>query len=205
MNTRWDALLAYLQRTAVAYRPDYFFSLYYLASHCPPHSTIVEIGCHKGDSTLCLALAADETDSHVVTIDPVFVTGEVHVEDEYSRKGHTYTSDFTGLSSRLLYWGLIHRVSVVPAYSADVLQLWGTRPIHLLIVDGEHTMKAVREDCWWLLKIPKGGRAAFDDWFAEIEQTVKEFLATAPGWQMMHESTQGHWPNGFNLTYLERA
>ncbi len=204
IERRWDSLLAYLKTTAFSFRPDYFFSLYWLARNTTKRSTIVEIGCHRGDSTLCLALGAEETDSHVVSIDPVFRNGEIHVGDAHSEVGHMYTSTYPSVMDRLIQWGLAQRVTIIPEYSFNVLPTWGDTPLSLLVVDGEHTYDAIQKDCAWLAKIPTGGRAAFDDWFDIIEQSVKDYIRDRSEWCILHESTHGHLANGFNLTVLEK-
>ena len=201
----WEQLRGYLKQTAFDDRGDYYYSLYHLATLLPKHSPIVEIGCHRGDSTLCLALGAKETESHVITIDPIFQTGSITVPDEHHQSGNSYAASLSEMMKRFLTCGLITQVTVIPDYSHHVLPLWpNDLSIGLLVVDGEHTYTAIQRDCLWLEKIRMGGYAAFDDWFHEIELSVKDYVKEKPEWIFLHESTQGHRPDGFNLTYLRR-
>ena len=200
-------LLSFIKKTSLygEIREDYLFSCYYVATQLAQFSTIIEIGCYGGDSTLALALGAKETNSHVYTIDPVFISGSIIVKDEHNKDGNTYEAGLDHTAKRFQDAGLADYITIVPDFSEHYQSVWDKGSIHLLLVDGEHTYGAIQQDCRWMEHMPVGGLAAFDDWFKEIEQSVKDYVRDKQEWVFLHESTMGHLVNGFNLTVLQKV
>lgn len=203
----FSEILTEIQKDSVGYRPDYLFSIYYLTTLLPQPFTVVEIGCHRGDSTISLAAGARHPDSKIYSIDPVFTAGSVRVPDEHQKNGHIYESSEELVMGRLKKFNLGEFVTLIPGYSWDVLPGWEEQHKEwpdLILVDGEHTYGAIQRDCQWMEIVKPGGLAAFDDWFFEIKKSVEDYIQARPEWQMIHESIYGPWPNGFNLTFLRK-
>ena len=195
-----------IQKDSVAFRPDYLFSIYHLTALLPQPFTAVEIGCYKGDSTMALLAGIGDECSKIFSIDPVFIDGEILVPDEHNKDGILYKSTPHEVKNRLTRVGDQSRVSLIPEYSNDFLKKWPYgQVIDYLLVDGAHTYEAVQLDCQWMEFVKLGGIAAFDDWFAEISLSVHDYVASRPEWVFLHESTNGHLPNGFNLTTLRKS
>lgn len=176
-------------RLAGGQRPDYLVSLYKYVQMLPKPALIVEIGCYRGDSTIMMACGIRGTNSHLVTIDPVFQTGEVWVPDvNLPYMGH-YGSSLVGLMNRISQCGLDGYISIIPDYSWNVLARWDGRPIDLLFIDGEHTHEAAKKDTEWMQFVKAGAWAAWDDWMEPIERAVMEYVSVHPEWQLIHKST----------------
>lgn len=213
-----DETLTYIQKDSITFRPDYLSSLFLLARQVPPKGTIVEIGCYRGDSTIAL-LAGSHPTVQVVTIDPIFASGEYHYPDCNTPEGLTLRSDFETFKQRV--WNfpgdpgrLSSRLVAIPTTSAEALDgwkkgewligpgVWG-KEIDYVLIDGEHGYNAVQIDSQWLDYIKPGGLAIYDDWLDEIERSVRNFITSRPEWSIVHESTKGTL-DGICVTYLKK-
>ena len=179
---------------AGASRPDFLGSLYTYAVKLPDNSLIVEIGTNQAQSTIAMACAIRGTNSRIITIDPVFRTGEVWVRDAHWKGSGCYESNIRDVLNKITAAGLDGIVSIVPDYSFNVLTRWDGRMIDLLHVDGAHTYNDVLRDCDWMQFVKPGRWAAFDDWIAPVERAVIEYVSGHPEWQLLHKSTDS--PDG---------
>ena len=141
-----------------------------------------------------MACAIRGTNSRIVTIDPVFRTGEVWVRDAHRKSPGCYESNIRDVLNKITAAGLDGIVSIVPDYSFNVLTRWDGRMIDLLHVDGAHTYNDVLRDCDWMQFVKPGRWAAFDDWIAPVERAVIEYVSGHPEWQLLHKSTDS--PDG---------
>jgi hypothetical protein len=135
-------------------------ALWNAASALPPGSSVLEIGSHKGRSTLVLAQAMQPSGGTVHAVDP-FIEGRL----------------FGGQSTRQLFEqhigsaGLSEVVELHPEYSGVLRPQW-TAPIQLLYVDGKHDYWTVRDDLRWGEHLPPGGEMLVHDAFSSIGVTL---------------------------------
>ena len=183
-------------------RDDYYECLYDYASQVPEHGTIVEIGTMYGASALAL-LCGSHDSVKVYCIDPLFRTGHINYPDAHNPEGWTLNYSLFDIGRKFSNAGLSERVIIAPHHSWLVLETWNTW-IDLLFVDGEHTYNAVKKDCEWLQWVKPGGMAAFDDWFDEIENAVKDSILYKPEWKIIYESTTEKI-NGMCVTLLRKS
>lgn len=190
----------------VGRRWDYLESLYRYAGRVPENGVILEIGCCQGDSTLAM-LCGSHPSVQLLTVDPIFKTGHIQYPDCNNPDGIRLNSDFDVLQERFRQAeqdcgeSLLDRLFVLPHTSAEVLKEWGKgvflgdpkakwgAALDLLLVDGEHTASALAIDCQWMEYLKVGGLAAYDDWMAEIEGAVREYINAHPKYKILHEST----------------
>lgn len=197
-------LLGEAIRLAGGQRPDYLTSLYRYACMLPKPARIVELGCYKGDSTIVMACAIKGTDSHIITIDPVFQHGGVFVSDAHLKFPGYHESSLVRFLNRVSEAGLDGYISVVPDYSQHVLKRWDCRQIDLFFCDAEHSYEAVCRDCEWLKFVRPGGFAAFDDLIEPVERAITDYLSTHSEWRWLHKSTSA--PDGdMVVTLLQRG
>lgn len=125
----------------------------------PEGSTIVEIGSHKGRSTVVLGLAAQTRDSRVVAIDP-FVDGEM----------------FGGISTRSVFEanvtraGLADVIDLKPMPSREARSDWHAE-IQLLYIDGKHDYWTVVDDLRWVRHLAPHARVLIHDSFCSVGVT----------------------------------
>ena len=179
---------------AGASRPDFLGSLYKYTKMLPAPATVVEIGTCRAESTVAIAAALKGTGGHLITIDPVFKTGEVWIMDAHTRGPGYVASNVRDVLNKLTTLGLDGIVSIVPDFSFNVLSRWDGRMIDLIHVDGSHTYDDVLRDCDWMQFVKPGRWAAFDDWIAPVERAVMEYVSGHPEWQLLHKSTDS--PDG---------
>lgn len=170
-------------------RPDYLASLYkYCRDLLPNGALVVEIGTYLAESTVVMGHALKQHGGRLITIDPVFMTGEYISPDAHNKQGNHYRSTVLDFERKIRANRLHPYVSMIPTFSENVLSEWDC-PIDAVVVDGEHTYQAIQHDCGWLRWVKPGGYAIFDDWFNEIERSVKDFISDKPEWTILHEST----------------
>jgi hypothetical protein len=135
-------------------------ALWNAASALPPGSSALEIGSHKGRSTLVLAQALQASGGTVHAVDP-FIEGRL----------------FGGQPTRELFEehiggaGLADVVELHAEYSGVLRPRW-TAPIELLYVDGKHDYWTVRDDLRWGEHLPPGGEMLVHDSFSSIGVTL---------------------------------
>jgi hypothetical protein len=137
---------------------DQAFALWSEAQGLPPGGRIVEIGSHRGRSTIVLAAGAPQ--ATVVAIDP-FVGGAM----------------FGGLGTRDKFLanieaaGVAEHVELRQVKSTDLRPGWST-PIAFLYIDGKHDYWTVSDDLRWTEFLPSGGRVLIHDAYSSIGVTL---------------------------------
>lgn len=170
-------------------RPDFLGSLYKYTKMLPPPALVVELGTCRAESTVVIAAALKGTGGHLITIDPVFKTGNVWILDAHMRGPGYVDSNVRDVLNKFTSLGLDGIVSIVPDYSFNILARWDGRMISALFVDGEHTYESVLRDCDWMQFVRPGSYAWFDDWIAPVEAAVMDYIKDKPEWQLIHKST----------------
>lgn len=122
-----------------------------------PGATVLEIGAHRGRSTLVLATA--RPDVRVVTIDPFIRTRLL--------PGPQVQAE---LRSNLTRFGVADRVRIVPVTSGQARQLL-SGPFDLLWIDGRHDIVSLHLDLWWTRCLPIGAPVLIHDAFSSIGVT----------------------------------
>ena len=126
------------------------------ASKVPEGGRIVEIGSHRGKSTLVLALAAPR--AIVVAVDPF---------DDPRWGG--------GADSRPIFLGNlaganVENVELRAALSTELRPTWDD-PIDLLFIDGAHDFATVQDDLEWVEHLRPGAEVLVHDSFSSIGVT----------------------------------
>jgi hypothetical protein len=125
----------------------------------PPASTVVEIGSHRGRSTLVLA-AALPARGRLVAVDPF---------DAQWRYGGPDTQ--RALEEHLAAAGLADRVEVRATTSRAARSTY-TGPVDLLYIDGKHDYWTFRDDLLWADLTPPGGTVLVHDAFSSVGVTL---------------------------------
>lgn len=134
--------------------------LWNAARGLPDGAAVVEIGSHKGRSTLVLAKAVEARGGVVHAVDP-FVEGRL----------------FGGQSTRGAFEenvaaaGLDDVVRLHPEYSGELRRRW-TLGLDLVYVDGKHDYWTVRDDLRWGEHLPAGGELLIHDAYSSIGVTL---------------------------------
>ena len=121
---------------------------------------MLEIGSHKGRSTLVLAQAVKGAGGTVHAVDP-FIEGRL----------------FGGQSTRVTFErnladaGLTGDVILHPEFSRALRPTWEL-PLDLIYVDGKHDYWTVRDDLRWGQHLPPGGEMLVHDSFSSIGVTL---------------------------------
>lgn len=135
-------------------------ALWQAASRLPPGASVLEIGSHKGRSTLVLAQAVQAGDGTVHAVDP-FIEGRL----------------FGGQSTRVTFEqnlasaGLSDVVQLHPEFSKALRPSWDT-PLDLVYVDGKHDYWTVRDDLRWGEHLQQGGEILVHDSYSSIGVTL---------------------------------
>lgn len=168
-------------------RPDYLLALYSLVLDLPKPALILEIGCWLGQSTLMMACAGQGTDTHIISVDPVFVYGE-HSSIKEPGRIFTYRSSLIALMLRIGSARLDGYISIVPEFSERLITRWDNRQLDFLLVDGERSPDAVSRDCFWMQHVKPGGYCAFDDWHLEpVRASVGKYMESHPEWEIFRD------------------
>jgi len=169
-------------------RPDFLGSLYKYASLLSKNSLIVEIGTCRAESTTAMACAIKGKGSRIITIDPVFKTGEVWIMDSHINGPGYVNSRVADVINKLTSLGLSECISICADYSWNILSKWSGEEIDLLFIDGSHYPEDLKADLEWTKFVKPGGFLVVDDWFFEIKETCLNYLADKP-FKLLHEST----------------
>jgi hypothetical protein len=142
--------------------------LYDAVAALEPGSTVVEIGCHQGRSTVVLA-AGLTADSRLLAVDPF---------DASWRYGGPDTRRL--LEEHLASAGVRNRVEV-HAETSRAARTSYDGPVDLVYVDGKHDYWTVRDDLRWARRVPPGGTVLVHDAFSSLGVTLGlvRTLATA--------------------------
>jgi predicted O-methyltransferase YrrM len=125
-----------------------------LAAEVPADSCIVEVGSYRGRSTTALALGS--RGAPVYAIEPHEAFAGVY-------GGEFGPADRRAFFENLLKAGVVERVRLVNLSSEVVSQGW-SRPIGLLWIDGDHSLKGARRDYdAWRPFLRPGSVLAFHD------------------------------------------
>ncbi len=150
--------------------------LYDCAAALPPGAHVVEIGSHRGRSTVVLA---GRVDVRVTAIDP-FVGGRLF--------GGPTTRDV--FESNLGAAGVRDRVRLITRRSNELRPAWGDS-IDLLYVDGKHDYWTVSDDLAWAQFLPEGGRLLLHDCFSSIGVTLAVLRHILPSRHLAYEGRAG--------------
>lgn len=164
-------------------RHDYGYLYMYVRTFVQHPGLIIEIGTNLGEGACIIGNAIRHTGSHLITIDPVFITGNILVDDDNYPPGHNITNNMVNISQIIAEQKLDGYITVIPDTSENVLKRWDGRLIDLVYVDGEHTYKGVRADCEWGQYVKPGGLVVFDDWYGGVVQAAQEYFTTQEGWE----------------------
>jgi len=131
---------------------------------------VVEIGSHRGRSTLVLAaaLSCAGPAGRLTAVD-AFVAGPRY-------GGHLARS---ALECNLRLAGLEGRVRIIASRSSDVRQTWQV-PVDLVWVDGKHDFWTCSDDLRWSRHLPSGGRMLVHDAFSSIGVTSALLVHVLP-------------------------
>jgi predicted O-methyltransferase YrrM len=133
--------------------------LWRAARALPAGAQVVEIGSHRGRSTVVLGHAARAAGARVTAVDP-FVAGRLF--------GGASTREHFERSIALA--GLTGTVRLVCAYSTALRRSW-TEPIGLLYIDGKHDYWTFTDDLRWSAHLPPGGQVLVHDCFSSVGVT----------------------------------
>jgi predicted O-methyltransferase YrrM len=133
--------------------------LFAAASRLPEGSTVVEIGSHRGRSTVVLA-GALPAGARLVAVDPF---------DPAWRYGGADTR--AALERHLAAAGVADRVEI-RATSSRAARATYDGPVDLLYVDGKHDYRTVRDDLRWADRVPDGGTVLVHDAFSSLGVTT---------------------------------
>jgi hypothetical protein len=149
------------------------------ASTLSPGATVVEIGSHKGRSTVVLADAVRATGGTVVAIDP-FIEGRMF--------GGSATRDHFERHLELAAVG--DAVELVCDYSTEARKSW-TRPFEMLYIDGKHDYWTFTDDLEWRVHLPEGAPVLVHDCFSSIGVTLGVLLRVLPARDLRYERREG--------------
>lgn len=110
---------------------------------------IVEIGCYAGSSSVCLS-----ENNKVTAIDPLIPNYDP-IEGA--------SADMEGVEELLLLNIKNRNITWLKEKSEVVLKNWST-PIDGILIDGEHTTKALSIDIGWIKHVKPGGFIVFHDY-----------------------------------------
>lgn len=133
-------------------------------------SHVLEIGSHRGRSTLVLAaaLCSRGPGGRLTAVD-AFVPGP--------RYGGQLAR--TALERNLRAAGLEGHVTVVASRSSEVRQTWH-EPVDLVWVDGKHDFWTCSDDLKWARQLPSGGHLLVHDAFSSIGVTTALLVHVLP-------------------------
>jgi hypothetical protein len=148
------------------------------ATALAPGSAVVEIGSHRGRSTVVLgsAMAGRGT---VFAVDP-FVDGKLFGGDATRAK---FTAAVTDA-------GLDNVVDLVVAYSTRIRRTWD-KHFDLLYVDGKHDYWTCTDDVRWGRHLPDGGAMLIHDAFSSLGVTASILVNLLPSKSFAFEGRVG--------------
>ena len=145
----------------------------------PAGAAAVEIGSHRGRSTVVLAAALREQGGRLVAIDP-FVEGRLF-------GGSRTREDFERSVARA---GVQDTVELVCDYSTAARPAWD-RPFDLLYIDGKHDYWTVSDDLRWRAHLPEGAPVLIHDCFSSIGVTLGILRHVLPARNLRYERRAG--------------
>ncbi len=145
----------------------------------PAGAAVVEIGSHKGRSTVVLADALRERGGTVVAIDP-FIEGPMF--------GGSGTRDHFERHVEMAAVG--DTVELVCDYSTKARQSW-TRPFDMLYIDGKHDYWTFTDDLEWRVHLPEAAPVLVHDCFSSIGVTLGVLLRVLPSRNLRYERREG--------------
>lgn len=123
-------------------------------------SLAVEIGSHRGRSTVVIAQALAGGGGRLVAIDP-FVDGRLF-------GGSATRVEF----ERNIAWaGVGDAIELLSEYSTEARKKW-TRPFQFLYIDGKHDYWTLSDDLKWRVHLPEGAPVLIHDCFSSIGVTL---------------------------------
>ncbi|QLQ11814.1 MAG: class I SAM-dependent methyltransferase [Nocardioidaceae bacterium] len=134
--------------------------LYDHASALPAGSTVLEIGSHRGRSSIVLAKALEQSQGRLICVDP-FVDGSLF-------GGSKTREEF---EANIAAAAVEDRIELVADYSTRLRPSW-TRDIDLLYIDGKHDYWTFTDDLGWAEHLPDGGAILVHDAFSSIGVTL---------------------------------
>jgi predicted O-methyltransferase YrrM len=134
-------------------------ALWEAASKLPVGGRVVEIGSHKGRSTVVLGHAAQLAGARVTAID-MFRDGRMF--------GGAATR--TAFEANVAGAGLTDTVDLLVADSRRVRPQW-TEPVDLIYIDGKHDYWSFTDDLRWSAWLPPGGDIFVHDCFSSVGVT----------------------------------
>jgi hypothetical protein len=149
------------------------------ASALPPGSSAVEIGSHKGRSTLVLGRAVQRRQGTLYAIDP-FVEGKL----------------FGGQTTKATFHATIARADLdsvvvhVDDYSTRVRQGWTDSPA-LLYIDGKHDYWTCSDDLAWRSRLDEGAAVLVHDAFSSIGVTTAILAKVLFSRDLAYEGREG--------------
>lgn len=142
------------------------YALMQLAARGEGQGGVVEIGSFKGRSTCFLAWGSKVVKREKVTAIDHFGGSSEHQPGQFAQVKEIIQAGTTRhvFEQNIKAAGCDDYIEVIPHGSADAIKVWGTKPVRLVFIDGEHTYEAASEDfrLWSPLVIP-GGYVAFHD------------------------------------------
>lgn len=145
-------------------------ALWDAAKRLGPGRTVVEIGSHKGRSTIILGYAGRTVGAKVVAIDP-FLEGPPF--------GGQRTRE--AFEENIAAAGLNDVVELVIGYSTELRKTWD-RPVDLLYIDGKHDYWTYTDDLRWSAFMPADAEILVHDCFSSVgvtSGTVAKVLMTS--------------------------
>lgn len=132
-----------------------------LAARVQPHLAILEIGAFRGASTVALSLGAKSgLGAKVYSVDPWDLPGNPYGKHGYSAPETRLRYDAQLRRHRVRTW-----VTTIQAFSTDAAADWSGPEIGLLVIDGDHTERGVRDDVSaWAPHLATMAVMAFDDY-----------------------------------------
>lgn len=147
--------------------------LTFLAETARKSRSIIEIGCYYGRSTMALA---DNTDGHVICIDPymgVYDSPNPNIRLDFNE---TVYNDFLwNLSEHIESGKVIHYRKTVGEIDMSDMPV-----AHFVFIDGDHSYEGCKKDIQFALELVGKGVIAGHDWgtpgYQGVDKAVKEFF-----------------------------
>jgi hypothetical protein len=149
------------------------------AAALPAGGVAVEIGSHRGRSTVVLAQALRGSGGHLVAIDP-FVDGKLF--------GGSRTR--TEFEQNIATTGVGDIVELVCDYSTEARKNW-TRPFDMLYIDGKHDYWTLSDDLKWRAHLPEGAPVLIHDCYSSIGVTLGILVRVLPSRNLRYERRAG--------------
>lgn len=134
--------------------PGYLINMQIPLMHCIANNIkgkLVEVGCWKGRTTLCLCLASKEENLNIYCVD-TFLGSAEHQEE---LKGATTLNEFI---DNISSFGFLDRIIIQQGYSIEISKLHKDLSIDVVFIDASHDYENVKNDIeTWYPKLKVGG------------------------------------------------